>query len=347
MSMVCRLSGLTVATMAALLLLAGVAGADPAVPTHYRSRVTAVDPSVEVAEVDVVGGDAFLRIAVAPGHTATVYGYGGGGAGGAGEEPYLRVDPDGTVSANRNSPAYWLNSDRYAAVQPPPTASVDAPPEWLVVGKGGSYAWHDHRIHWMSPSPPPAVARAQGGEPVKVFDWQVPIAVDAQPVVARGELLWLPATTPIPAVAVAVVVAAALLVGWRYRALVLGGLVAASAAGLVVAVGRYLVTPPDTRGLPLGLLAPAIALAAAVAAVLMTRRRPELAAAVGLAVAALLAAWSLPGLSALWKPVLPTMLPTSADRVAFAVTLAGAVVGGLALLAQQLTAARPRTRAAA
>ncbi|MDP8932064.1 MAG: hypothetical protein M3O70_26725, partial [Actinomycetota bacterium] len=104
-----------------------------------------------------------------------------------------------------------------------------------------------------------------------------------------------------------------------------------------------LVTPPDTRGLPLGLLAPAVALGAAVAAGVIARRRPELAAAVGLAAAALLAAWSLPGLSALWKPVLPTILPTSADRLAFAVAVAGAFASGLALLAQQLTATRAQT----
>ncbi len=341
---VCRLGVLTVATAVALLGWAGLAGADPAVPTHYRSRVTALDPSVEGARVDVVGGDAFLRIAVAAGHSANVYGY---GRGGSGEEPYLRIDADGTVSANRNSPAFWLNSDRYAAVQPPPTASVDAPPEWQVVGHGGSYAWHDHRIHWMSPTPPPAVARAQDGEPVKVFDWQVPIAVDAQPVTVRGELMWLPATTPTAAAVVAVAVAAALLVGWRHRPVVLAGLVAASAAGLVVAVGRYLVTPPDTRGLPLGLLAPAVAFAGAVAAGVFRRRRPEFAAAVGLATAALLAAWSLPGVSALWKPVLPTVLPTSADRLAFAIAVAGALASGLTLLAQRLTVTRARTPSAA
>ncbi len=344
MSTVRRLSALTVATSVALLLWAGVAGADPAVPTHYRSRVTTLDPAVEGVEVDVVGGDAFLRLTVPPGQTATVYGY---GAGGGGEEPYLRFDPDGTVSANRNSPAYWLNNDRYAAVEPPPTASADAPPEWLVVGDGGSYAWHDHRIHWMSPTPPPVVARAQGDEAVKVFDWQVPIAVDAQPVVVRGELMWLPAIIPTPALAVAVMVAAALLGGWHHRSVVIAGLVVASTAGLVVAAGRHLVTPPDARGLPLGLLPPAVALAAAVVAALLTRRRPEVSAVVGLAVAALLAAWSLPGLSALWKPVLPTMLPISADRMAFAITVAGAVAGGLALLAQQLATARTPTSTAA
>jgi hypothetical protein len=335
---------LTVAILVTLVMSGGVAAADPAVPTHYRSQVTAVDPPVEVAQVDVVGGDAFLRIAVAPGHTATVYGYGGGASG---EEPYLRIDPDGTVSANRNSPAYWLNNDRYAAVQPPPTATVDALPEWQVVGHGGSYAWHDHRIHWMSPSSPPVVARGAGDEPVKVFDWRVPMAVDAQPVVVRGELMWLPATTPVSAAVVAVVVAAALLVWWRNRAVVLVGLVAASAAGLVVAVGRYFVTPPDARGLPLELLPPAVALTAAVAAGLIARRRPELVAAVGLAAAALLATWSLLGLSALWKPVLPTILPANVDRIAFAVTLAGAVAAVLALLAQQLTSPRPRTPAPA
>ena len=45
-------------------------------------------------------------------------------------EPYARIAPDGTVLVNHNSPAFYLNTDRYGAVTVPKTANAKATPDW-------------------------------------------------------------------------------------------------------------------------------------------------------------------------------------------------------------------------
>src|SRR5687768_1153583 len=44
------------------------------------------------------------------------------------DEPYLRIGPDG-VWRNANSPATYLNLDRYGKAQPPANADADAEPD--------------------------------------------------------------------------------------------------------------------------------------------------------------------------------------------------------------------------
>ena len=72
--------------------------------------------------------------------------------------PYLRFLPDGTVQENRRSPAAYLNEDRFAQVEVPrlgaPRRSPALAARWL---ENGRYDWHDHRIHWMSKTPPKPV----------------------------------------------------------------------------------------------------------------------------------------------------------------------------------------------
>ncbi len=140
----------TTSLLAGLVLAVGAApaAADPAGPTNYTSSVTGVDPATDAIDVEVRGGDAFVVLTAAPGTTVEVAGYDG--------EPFLRIGPDGTVERNEASPARWLNEARYGArdTAVPPEASSDAPPRWEPVADGGTYAWHDHRVHWMSPALP-------------------------------------------------------------------------------------------------------------------------------------------------------------------------------------------------
>jgi hypothetical protein len=83
-------------------------------------------------------------------------------------EPYARLLADGTVEVNHNSPAFYLNDDRFAPEKVPATAKPSATPNWQVVDRTGTFQWHDHRIHWMSSVPPKQVtdsavkARASG-----------------------------------------------------------------------------------------------------------------------------------------------------------------------------------------
>ena len=146
---------------------AGVVFADPAGPTDYRTTVTSIDPGGRRASrCRVVGGDSFLRLVVDPGIEVVVLGYQ--------QEPYLRIRADGVVEENQRSPATYLNADRYGTGTPPAGADPTLAPNWLPVGTGGAWAWHDHRAHWMSPDPP-----AGGPRPAtQIQASTVPLLVD-------------------------------------------------------------------------------------------------------------------------------------------------------------------------
>jgi hypothetical protein len=154
----------------------------------YSSVVTSVEPAGQGIRVQVLDADDRLRLVVEQQHVVIVHGYQG--------EPYLRFAPDG-VFRNRRSPATYVNDDRYGRVQPPADADASAPPVWEKVASGGrAYEWHDHRIHWMSESYPPAVTAALD-EPRHVLDWTVGGTVDGRPLVISGRLDYapLPGTT--------------------------------------------------------------------------------------------------------------------------------------------------------
>lgn len=236
-----------------LVLTASPALADPALPSNYDSRIVegVADDRVTVR---IEGGDAFFVLEVAPGTEVLVPGYDNDDDYSDWQEleVYLRVLPDGTVQLNRNSEAYYANADRYGAAAPS-YVGADVPPDWETVGSDGRVAWHDHRIHWMSPTPPDRVDTDAGD---RVLEYGVPIVVDGELNVAQGELDYVPERS----VAAVVLLAAAGLIisGLASRrdrrlgallVLVAGG----AAAGLLLAaqVGR----PPgfDIASPPLAL----------------------------------------------------------------------------------------------
>ena len=160
---------------------------------HYRSSITGLTPSAKGVELQVLQFADRMELVNHSGKTVTIYGYEG--------EPYAQVLADGTVRFNVHSPAYFLNQAFYANVTVPPTASVHATPQWVVVARTGRVEWHDHRIHWMSPVVPPEVK--DQGKQTKIFNWQVPIAVGSQKTMINGELFWVPesgTSTPIAAI---------------------------------------------------------------------------------------------------------------------------------------------------
>lgn len=147
------------------------------------SQVTGIRPVQPGLLVVVLGGDDRLRLTNRGGAEIVVFGYEG--------EPYLRWSTDGTVFVNERSPAAYLNEDRFGAVPLPAEADATAPPSWKQVASGGSYTWHDHRIHWMSKDPP-KIVQDEAGTERHVFDWKVPIEVDGKPVEIRGSLDYTP-----------------------------------------------------------------------------------------------------------------------------------------------------------
>jgi hypothetical protein len=320
-----RAGAVAAVALAALVVGAGPAAADPPRPTEYRSEVTAVTPATEAVRAEIVGGDAFLQLRVDQGHEVTVEGYGG--------EPYLRFRPDGTVDRNVRSEATYLNDDRQGSVDLPAAADNEARPEWETVADGGVYAWHDHRVHWMAASRPP------GAEPGDVVQsWTVPLTVDGAATEVAGELVLVDRVSPLPWIALAIVGAAAVAVLGRRRPLVPAVAVTVAAAGaLVVGWAEYTAAPSGSGANPLLVAVPLVGLVAGGLGLAFRGRAAGPTAT--LAGAATVAGWAVLRLSVLRMPVLPTDLPAGVDRSVTALALgvstaAVAVIvwsGGLAL----------------
>jgi hypothetical protein len=160
--------------------IAGQATAHQGNP-NYRSEVNGIEPPVPGLSAQVLNYDADMLLTNDSNKTVVVEGYEG--------EPYLRFAPDGTVEANVNSPAYYLNTDRYGTTPVPASADPDADPDWKVVGGTGEFQWHDHRSHYMSTETPPQVT--DPGRRTKIFDYEIPLHVDGKPAAIDGTLFWV------------------------------------------------------------------------------------------------------------------------------------------------------------
>jgi hypothetical protein len=308
-----------VAALSLLVLTPGPAGADPAEPGRYRSEVTSIDPEVEGVSVEVAGGDAFLELTVEPGIEVVVEGYDG--------EPYLQVLPDGTVQENELAPTTYLNRDRFGTTVPE-RADAEAEPRWVTIAEGGTYAWHDHRSHWMLPDPPPSLEGGSGF----VQDWEVPLSVDGEPVVVTGTLSRERAQSPLPwlALAVGVVVAGYVLGRTRVAVAVPAFTVAGGATATFLGWHAVMSQPEAAQASPLPLVLGGVALGlAALGAVLAALGRRVAADLAGLASAAALGGWVLLRFSVLTNPVLPTDLPAAVDQAGTAVVLGLAVAAAV------------------
>jgi hypothetical protein len=317
---------LTVSSLVALALSfdATPALADPATPTNYRSEVVETDPAASGAVFTVVGGDAFLQVSVTPGHSAQIPGYF--------SEPYVRIDPGGKVWVNVASPAYYINQERYGQVSIPDDATPQSPPSWELVAEDGTYAWHDHRSHWMSDDLPPTVA---GDGEVTVFPWQVPAIVDGIDTTVRGELVWVPSKNPaVPILAGLIALLPLALLGIRSlgaRALLI---TAGSTTAAAVTWLQNGATPASARGFSGAVLLPVGALAYLIVVIVNNVSSPRVANMAGLIAGVLLAAWAVGAISTLWMPVLPSMLSPVVERsaVAFVVWAAAAISASQAFL---------------
>ncbi len=246
-----RRSALTALLSGVMLLVAAPAMADPAQPSNYRSSVDS-SPDARI-EVSIQGGDAYFVLEVEPGTEVVVPGYDDDEDFSDWQEleVYLRVLADGTVQLNRSSEAYYANASRYGAAAPG-EVGPDVAPDWETVATDGRVAWHDHRIHWMSPLPPQQVD-TDADEPQRVNDYLVPVVIDGELVVVEGELDYVADRSPLPVLLLAVLglVSGALLGRRDVRlaaglALLTGGTVTALlvAAGVGRAAGFDLAAPP-------------------------------------------------------------------------------------------------------
>lgn len=164
----------------ALLVPATAASAHGGNP-NYRSVINGVTPKMPEVSFQVLDYDSYMQLLDQHGHEVTIYGYE--------EEPYARILRNGTVQVNQRSPATYLNDNRFAEVTVPPIANAKAPPLWKTVDESGTFIWHDHRMHYMSPDTPPQVT--DKGKKTKIFNYAIPVSVDGKKGDINGTLFWV------------------------------------------------------------------------------------------------------------------------------------------------------------
>jgi hypothetical protein len=149
----------------------------------FVSTVTSLRPAAPGLEVTVLESDDRLLLRNESGQDVLIKGYDG--------EPYLRFTRDGAVFRNANSPATYLNEERYGGVAVPASAGKTASPRWERVGSQHSHEWHDHRIHWMS-TIDPRMVRDAPEERHHVFNWTVRGELGGRPLTILGRLDYAP-----------------------------------------------------------------------------------------------------------------------------------------------------------
>jgi hypothetical protein len=313
-----RLAALLVIVVSLVVVGAAPALADPATPTNYRSEVVGVEgPGVD--HVEIVGGDAFVRLSAAAGMTVVVLGYEG--------EDYIRFLPNGQVSVNQLSPATYLNDDRYANVELPGAADARAEPRWEVVSVDGTYSWHDHRTHWMSPALPATVLESGEDTTVPIFDWVLPLTIDGEPGSIVGTLTWIPSGGRAQWFAVALLALLAIaVISFLLRARSQAGVLFVLATlAFVAGLAAIASQPPEGRAYGIELVGPPIVIGLAVFAAIQVRTSPSAAERVVFIGSVALSAWGILRAEVLTRPILPTLLPYAVDRTITAVVVGGAV----------------------
>lgn len=173
---------------AALAVIVAVVAA-PAAYAHsgnpnFRSVLTPgapLAPRLPGVTVNVVGYDSFMHIRSTASQTVVIYGYQG--------DQFARIMPNGTVQENHNSPAYWLNLDRFGTTPVPSYATPKATPDWKTVDKTGQLTWHDHRMHWMVRSTPAQVH--DKSKKTMIFRYGIPVAEGSSKAKIQGTLFWV------------------------------------------------------------------------------------------------------------------------------------------------------------
>jgi hypothetical protein len=298
----------------AAVVVGTLAVGDAAAPTDYRTTVVAVTPPTDSIEVEVVGGDAFLQLAVDPGTTVMVVGYQG--------EPYLRFRADGVVLENQRSPTTYLNESRYGTTAPP-GADPELPADWVPVGEDGRYAWHDHRAHWMSQEPPP---HALPGD--RILESSIPLRVNGVDVSVEVATDWLPSPSRVPLYVGAGVAAALVAVALVLRRRLAWVLLAAALAAAGIGWWEYASLPSETGPLSVWWLLPVVAAASAALALVLGYRLVSYALVLLGAIE--LGAWVVIRRDGAFRALIPTDAPFWLDRGVLAAAATAAVMTGVA-----------------
>src|SRR6476469_177681 len=126
------------------------------------------------------------------------------------KEPYIKLNADG-VFENVNSPAHYTNLDRFSRTPVPATVNAKAAPNWVKLSDGNSVRWHDHRTHWMDPTPRQDVRDNPSVERVIFPANRVELLVNGKPAAAIVKVTWLPPPSRIVWLVITTISACALL----------------------------------------------------------------------------------------------------------------------------------------
>ena len=287
-----------------LAALAALASPAPA-SAHVRTGAVAVDYRVRVFSTRlpltayVYLGDRALRLAVRPGHSVTVLGYGG--------EPFLRIDDSGvTVTRSPTAGALGL-TPRHTS--------------------GRSFVWHDARVRGL----PPGIDRGRWTIPLLVDGRRARLAGELLRIEAPPVWPWLALGLPFAVTTALVLLRRALL---EHAAIALG--VLAGAATIVTAAAfAFALNASEGRWVEAGNEAVFALVGLAVVARGSSDARVTAAGALGL----LALAAALTKLPVFLHGVVLSALPATPARAAVALTIwigAAATALGLVLFAEVL-----------
>lgn len=180
-----RVAVAAVVVLAGVLVSPGAAAAHGSQPApdavYYRSALSVVEPASAGIAIRVDPGGDWIELATTGPAEVVVLGYL--------REPYLRIKA-GLVEENQLSQTTYLNHSLFADSLPSSQGSADQGPSWKQIGSKGTVRWHDHRIHWMGATRPPAV-QSDPGRPHLVGEWTMHATTAGVPFEIRGTLSWL------------------------------------------------------------------------------------------------------------------------------------------------------------
>jgi hypothetical protein len=324
------------------LVVAGVAPASAhslsgSQATNYETTITRLTPRTPGVTFRVIDLGSRMELRNDSHQVVEVLGYD--------HEPYLRVT-NNRVERNSRSPATFLNRTQLLPGPVPASYDASAPPRWQTIGSSGVARWHDHRTHWMATSAPPVVTRDPAHRHVIIPHWSVPLLFDGRQATLTGDVAWVPGPSPIPWLAVAVVVAGLLLAATWTRfgnATTKGALGIGSATALALAAGEWQYSTSSFLGHIGVAIYQVVAAALAAAALVRLQRARSLYAAgplVLLAGMVIAIGAGLANVTDLFRSQLPTVLEPTLTRLLITVSLATGV--GLAAVGACNLARRER-----
>lgn len=162
----------SVATLAALSLAAPASAHEGMIGDGGPFKIEMITP--DPAGVESRWGNGEVEFHVEPGTELVIIG--------TEKEQMVKVDAEGNMFANENSPTWWANQPDG---QVPSSAVASAEPNWVWKMGGGALQFHDHRFHYMDGTIDPSIA-----DGATVFEFGLAALVNGEAFEFRGNLVF-------------------------------------------------------------------------------------------------------------------------------------------------------------